>query len=64
MGKYVVERHFDDDQKNVILAPLINCHNPGGNCFKGTKYTVVLSIMLNSFPSLSLSISFMKAKSR
>ena len=29
MGKYVFERHFDgDDQKNVILAPLIDFHDP------------------------------------
>ena len=36
MGKYVFERHFEgDDQKNAILAPMIDCHDPG----KGTKYT-------------------------
>ena len=30
MGKYVFERHFDgDNQKNAILAPLIDCHDPG-----------------------------------
>ena len=30
MGKYVFERHSDDgDQKNVILAHLIDCHDPG-----------------------------------
>ena len=29
MGKYILERHFDgDDQKNAILAPLIDCHDP------------------------------------
>ena len=28
MGKYVFERPFDgDDQKNAILAPLIDCHD-------------------------------------
>ena len=32
MGKYVFERHFDgDDEKNAILAPLIDCHDPGRN---------------------------------
>ena len=30
MGKYVSERHCDgDDQMNVILVPLIDCHDPG-----------------------------------
>ena len=30
MGKYIFERHFDsDDQMNAILAPLIDCHDPG-----------------------------------
>ena len=30
MGKYVFERHSDDgDQKNAILAPLYDCHDPG-----------------------------------
>ena len=30
MGKYVFERHFyGDDPKNEILAPLIDCHDPG-----------------------------------
>ena len=29
MAKYVNERHFDSgDQKNAILAPLIDYHNP------------------------------------
>ena len=29
MGKYVYERHFDgDDQKNAILAALLDCANP------------------------------------
>ena len=28
MGKYVFERHFDgNNQKNAILAPLIDCHD-------------------------------------
>ena len=30
MVKHVFERHFDgDDQNNLILAPLIDCHDPG-----------------------------------
>ena len=30
MWKYVLERHFDgDNQNNAILAPLIDCHDPG-----------------------------------
>ena len=30
MGKYVSECHFDgDDQKNAILAPSIDCDDPG-----------------------------------
>ena len=42
MGKYVFERHFDgDDQKNAILAPLINCHDPGKTVSRGHQtYTV------------------------
>ena len=29
-GKYIFERHFDgDDQKNAILAPLVDYHDPG-----------------------------------
>ena len=58
MGKRFFERHFDsDDQKNVILAPLINCHDPVRKLFQGNQiYTVVISIMLNSFLLMSLSI--------
>ena len=27
---YVFERHFDvDDQKNVIIEPLVDCHDSG-----------------------------------
>ena len=57
VGKYVFERHFDnEDQKNATLAALIDCHDPG-ELFQGNQiYTVVLSIMLNSFPLVSLSI--------
>ena len=29
MGRYVFERHYDNnDQKNVNLALLIDCHDP------------------------------------
>ena len=29
-GEICFERHFDgEDQKNAILAPLIDCHDPG-----------------------------------
>ena len=50
MGKNVFERHFDgDDQKIEILAPLID---PGGIVSRDPN----LSIMLNSFPWMSLSI--------
>ena len=53
MGKYVFERYFDgNDQKNANLAPLIDCHDLVGNQI----YTVVLSIVLNSFPSMCLSM--------
>ena len=45
MGKYVFERHFDDDdQKKTILAHLIHCHDPGTT----VTYTVVLAININA----------------
>ena len=52
MEIYVFEKHFDgDDLKNAILAPTIYCHDP----LENQIYTVVLSVMLNSFTSMSLS---------
>ena len=57
MGKYVFERYFDcDDQNNAILSPLSTAMIQT-ELFQGNKiYTVVLSILLNCFPSMSLSI--------
>ena len=51
----VFEIHFDgDDRTNTILNPLMDCHDPGRIVQGNQIYTVVLSIMLNSFPSTSL----------
>ena len=57
MGKYVCERHFDgDDQKNAILAPLIDCHDPGIIVSREPNIHSGSFNMLNSFPSMSLSV--------
>ena len=66
MGKYVFERHFDGaDQKNTILAPLIDCHDPGRivsgepnihNCPFDNAEQFSIDVTFNSF--------YIKAKSR
>ena len=41
MGKYVFGRYFDgDDQKKAILAPFIDCHDPG-RTFSGQKWKIL-----------------------
>ena len=66
MGKYVFERHFDgDDQKNAILEPLINCHDPGRFVSRGPN---TFSGSFNNDEQFSIDVSFnifyIKAKSR
>ena len=61
LREYVFQRHFDsDDLRKAIFVPLI------GRCVQGrtvsresNNYTMVLSITLNSFPSLFLSLPSM-----
>ena len=66
MGKYVFERHFDDeDQKNVILAPLIDCHDPGRTV---SGEPITHSGSFNNAVQFSIDVTFntfyCKAKSR
>ena len=57
MGKYVFERYFDcDEQKNAILSPLSTASIQTELFQRNQIYTAVLATMLNSFPSMSLSI--------
>ena len=57
MGKYVFERHFDDvDQKNAILAPLIDSHDPGRTVSREPNIHSVFFNNSNSFLAMSLSI--------
>ena len=57
MGKYVFERHFyDDDQKNAILAPLMECHDPGRTVSREPNIHSGSLNNAESFPSMSLSI--------
>ena len=56
--KYVFERQLDgDDQNNAILAPGMNCHDPGRFVAGETHIQSVFLIVLKSFPSVSLLIS-------
>ena len=66
MGKYVFERHFDGTyQKNAILAPFIDCHDPGRTVSRELN---IHSGSFNNAEQFSINVSFntfySKAKSR
>ena len=55
MAEYIFARHFvDNDQKNVILALSVDCHDNGRTVSREPNIHSIFSIMLNSFPSMSL----------
>ena len=58
MAKYIFERHFvGNDQKNVILAPRVDCHDPVRIVSREPNiHSSFFPIMLKSFPSMSLLI--------
>ena len=56
MGKYVFERPFHSNvQKNVILAPLIHCHDPGRTV---SSESTMHSGSFNKAEQFSINVSF------
>ena len=56
IGKDVFERHFDhDNQKNAILAPLIDYHDPGRNVSREPK---IHSGSFHNTERFSINVSF------
>ena len=52
----VFERHFDsDDQKNAILGPLIDCHNPARTVSRESN---IHSGSFNNADQFSIDVSF------
>ena len=65
MAKYLFERHFaGDDQKNAILAPLVDCHDQGrtvsgeqnkNNCSFNNAEQYSIDVSFNTFYSIAKS---------
>ena len=54
MGKYVFERQVDgNNQKNAILAPFIDCHNPSRTVSREPNIQT-----LNNAEQFSINVSF------
>ena len=56
MKKNALERYFDgDDQNNAVLAPLINCQDPGRTISREPN---IHSGSLNNADQFSVDVSF------